>query len=106
MDSNDKLCLRIYNMDRFIKDNLYQNVVICIKRARQIEFDMFEEINSKLNDWLDYSDQFSETEVNFEVQNKIAQYYEKLEKPENIAIKEFENNEITVVESKNESEFV
>ena len=106
MDDNDKLCLRVYNVDKFIKGNLYQNVVICIKRARQIEFDMFEEINSKLSDWIDYSDQFSESETNFEVQNKIARYYERLEKPENIAIKEFENSDLTVTEMKKDSDFV
>ena len=104
MEVNDKLCLRICNMEKFMKDNLYQNIVVCLKRARQVEFDMYEDINSKLSDWIDYSDQFTESETNFKAQNKIAQYYEKLEKPENVAIKEFENDNLVVTEAKEDFE--
>ena len=65
---------------------------------------MYEDINSKLSDWIDYSDQFTESETNFKAQNKIAQYYEKLEKPENVAIKEFENDNLVVTEAKEDFE--
>ena len=59
MTVQDKLCIKPCNMHKFLNGNLYENIVMCIKRAKQIELERFEDITSKLSDWNNYVDNFN-----------------------------------------------
>jgi DNA-directed RNA polymerase subunit K/omega len=69
-------------------DNIYESIVIMSKRSRQIQKDLKEELNKKLKDFASYTDNLEEIFENRE-QIEISKFYERLPKPELIAIQEF-----------------
>jgi DNA-directed RNA polymerase subunit K/omega len=83
------------NMENFIHgtDNVYETVVILAKRANQIGLDLKEELNKKISEFAQTSDNLEEVFENKE-QIEIARYYERLPKPTLIAIQEFLEEQI------------
>lgn len=73
--------------------NIYESVVILYKRANQIALAEKKELSKKLEDFRTDRDTMDEVFENKE-QIEISKYYEKLPKPDLIAISEFEDGEL------------
>ena len=73
--------------------NIYETVVILSKRANQISLAEKKELAKKLEDFRTDRDTIEEVFENRE-QIEISKYYEKLPKPDLIAITEFEDGEL------------
>ena len=73
--------------------NIYETVVILSKRANQIAVAEKKELAKKLEDFRTDRDTMDEVFENRE-QIEISKYYEKLPKPDLIAISEFEDGEL------------
>ena len=74
--------------------NLYETVVILSKRANQIALEEKKEIQKKLEDFRNERDNMEEVFENKE-QIEISKYYERLPKPDLIAIEEFKRGELS-----------
>ncbi len=85
--------------------NIYETVVLLYKRANQIALAEKKELAKKLEDFRTDRDTMDEVFENRE-QIEISKYYEKLPKPDLIAISEFEDGELyyRMAESGNEDE--
>ena len=75
--------------------NIYEAVVIAAKRSNQISVEVKEELNRKLEEFANYSDNLEEVFENRE-QIEISRFYERMPKPTLIALEEFENDQIYV----------
>jgi DNA-directed RNA polymerase subunit K/omega len=73
--------------------NIYESVVIISKRSNQINAELKEELTRKLEEFASTTDNLEEIFENRE-QIEISRYYEKLPKPNAIAIKELLDNKI------------
>ena len=73
--------------------NIYESVVLLYKRANQIALAEKKELAKKLEDFRTDRDTMDEVFENRE-QIEISKYYEKLPKPDLIAISEFEDGEL------------
>lgn len=73
--------------------NIYETVVLLYKRANQIALADKKELAKKLEDFRTDRDTMDEVFENRE-QIEISKYYEKLPKPDLIAISEFEDGEL------------
>ena len=73
---------------------IYETVVILSKRANQISLAEKKELAKKLEDFRTDRDTMDEVFENKE-QIEISKYYEKLPKPDLVAISEFENGELS-----------
>ena len=73
--------------------NIYETVVILSKRANQISLAEKKELAKKLEDFRTDRDTMDEVFENRE-QIEISKYYEKLPKPDLIAITEFEHGDL------------
>jgi len=73
--------------------NIYKAVVIVSKRSNQISVEIKEELNSKLEEFANYSDNLEEVFENRE-QIEISRFYERMPKASLIALDEFENDQI------------
>ncbi|MBR4756703.1 MAG: DNA-directed RNA polymerase subunit omega, partial [Bacteroidales bacterium] len=73
--------------------NIYETVVLLSKRANQIALAEKKELAKKLEDFRTDRDTMDEVFENRE-QIEISKYYEKLPKPDLIAITEFEDGEL------------
>ena len=73
--------------------NIYETVVLLYKRANQIALAEKKELAKKLEDFRTDRDSMDEVFENRE-QIEISKYYEKLPKPDLIAISEFEDGEL------------
>lgn len=76
-----------------ITGNLYQSLVIISKRADQINIEIKDELNRKLEDFASYADNLEEVFENRE-QIEISKHYENLPKPVNYSIQEFIDDKI------------
>ena len=83
--------------------NLYETVVILSKRANQIALEEKKEITKKLEDFRNERDNMEEVFENKE-QIEISKYYERLPKPDLIAIEEFKHGELYYRTAKTENE--
>ncbi len=68
--------------------NVYETVKIIAKRANQINSEIKQELERKLQDFASYADNLEEVFENRE-QIEISRFYEKLPKPSLIATQEF-----------------
>ncbi len=68
--------------------NIYESLAIISKRANQINVEIKEELNKKLEEFASYTDNLEEIFENRE-QIEISKFYERLPKPTLIAIQEF-----------------
>ena len=73
--------------------NLYKAVVIASKRANQISVEIKEELNRKLEEFANYSDNLEEVFENRE-QIEISRFYERMPKATLIALEEFQEDQI------------
>ena len=74
-------------------DNIYESLVIIVKRANQISNNLKEELNGKLSEFASSNDNLEEIFENRE-QIEISKHYERLPKPTLIAVDEFLNDKI------------
>jgi len=75
--------------------NVYKAVVIAAKRANQISSQIKEELNQKLEEFANYSDNLEEVFENRE-QIEISRFYERMPKSTLIALEEFDEDQIYV----------
>ena len=68
--------------------NIYEAVMICSKRANQISVEIKEELNRKLEEFANYTDNLEEVFENRE-QIEISRFYERMPKPTSVATEEF-----------------
>lgn len=73
--------------------NIYETAVIISKRSNQISVEMKQELNRKLEEFANYTDNLEEIFENRE-QIEISKFYERLPKPNLIALQEYEDEEI------------
>mgnify|MGYP001365075094 CR=1 FL=1 len=73
--------------------NIYETVKIISKRANQINMEIKQELEKKLQEFSSYSDNIEEVYENRE-QIEISRFYEKLPKPVLIATQEFIEHKI------------
>ncbi len=73
--------------------NVYESIVLLSKRANQIQVNMKEELNQKLDEFASHSDNLEEIFENRE-QIEVSKYYERLPKPPAIAILEWQGGEL------------
>jgi len=73
--------------------NIYETIIILAKRANQINVEMKQELNNKLEDFSSVADNLEEIFENRE-QIEISRYYEKLPKSSLVALQEFMDNQI------------
>lgn len=76
-------------------ENIYEAVVVAAKRANQISAEIKEELNQKLEEFANYTDNLEEVFENRE-QIEISRFYERLPKPSLIALDELEDDKIFV----------
>ncbi|MDR3308354.1 MAG: DNA-directed RNA polymerase subunit omega [Tannerella sp.] len=83
------------DMSKMWKDtgNVYETVVIVSKRANQISASMKHDLDKKLSEFDNNTDNLEEVFENRE-QIEISRYYEKLPKATLIATKEYEDGDI------------
>jgi DNA-directed RNA polymerase subunit K/omega len=75
--------------------NIYEAVMVCSKRANQIGIEIKEELNRKLEEFANYTDNLEEVFENRE-QIEISKFYERMPKHTLIALDEFERDQIYV----------
>jgi len=76
-------------------ENIYEAVVLASKRANQISVEIKEELNKKLEEFANYTDNLEEVFENRE-QIEISKFYERLPKPSLMALEELEHDKIHV----------
>ena len=81
--------------DKFYEQtgNIYETVVVMAKRANQIESELKQELDKKIEEFTTTNDNLEEIFENRE-QIEIAKFYEKLPKPSLIAVHQFLNEDI------------
>ncbi|MBN1414208.1 MAG: DNA-directed RNA polymerase subunit omega [Bacteroidales bacterium] len=75
--------------------NIYEAVMVCAKRANQIGIEIKEELNRKLEEFANYTDNLEEVFENRE-QIEISKFYERMPKHTLIALDEFERDDIYI----------
>src|SRR4030043_898630 len=80
---------RDLNMLEAKTGNIYEAVMICSKRANQISVEIKEELNRKLEEFANYTDNLEEVFENRE-KIEISKFYERMPKHTLIALDEFE----------------
>lgn len=75
--------------------NLYKAIVIASRRANQISVEIKDELNRKLEEFANYSDNLEEVFENRE-QIEISRFYERMPKATLIALEEFDEDQIYV----------
>ncbi len=73
--------------------NIYKSVAITAKRSNQIQKEIKEELNTKLEEFASYTDNLEEIFENRE-QIEISKFYERLPKPTLIALEELLEDKI------------
>jgi DNA-directed RNA polymerase subunit K/omega len=73
--------------------NIYETITVLSKRSNQINVEMKEELNQKLDEFATSTDNLEEIFENRE-QIEVSGYYERLPKSGAIAIQELENEKI------------
>jgi len=73
--------------------NIYEAVSIIAKRSQQINLDIKKELHEKLDEFATHNDSLEEIFENKE-QIEVSRFYERLPKPQAMAIEEWLNNKI------------
>ena len=74
-------------------ENIYEAISIIAKRANQINGDLKKELVDKLEEFATYNDSLEEVFENKE-QIEVSKFYEKLPKPNAIAVEEWLNGKV------------
>lgn len=99
---NDTVTRNLREIDR-PTGNIYESVMVIARRANQIAAETKQELNRKLTEFANVSDNLEETFENRE-QIEISRYYERLPKPVLIATEEFLEGEVAFAVRQPESE--
>lgn len=83
--------------------NIYEAVSVVAKRSNQISKELKEELNRKLEEFASYTDNLEEVFENRE-QIEISRFYERLPKPNLIALQEYLENNIYFRKAEEEQE--
>ena len=75
--------------------NIFETIVVLSRRSDQLSQDLKKELNSKMEEFVIPNDTLEEVFENRE-QIEISKFYERLAKPQAIAIKELEEDNIYV----------
>ena len=107
MEENKKICenLKPLNMKLFSQENKYKNVIGCIKRVKQLEFERERKNHQKLDEWItyvnnSYNDDNKVSDISPRI--KLSRYFEKLPKVTNIALEEFMNHKFMILDNNEE----
>ena len=84
--------------------NIFETIVVLSRRSDQLSQDLKKELNSKMEEFVIPNDTLEEVFENRE-QIEISKFYERLAKPQSIAIKELEENNIYVRKEEKEESF-
>ena len=76
-----------------VEGNLFETIVLLTKRSNQISREMKEELSQKLEEFGSNSDNLEEVFENRE-QIEISKHYERMAKPQSIAIQELVDGEV------------
>ncbi len=79
--------------------NIYEAITIIAKRANQINTEIKKELLDKLDEFATYSDSLEEVFENKE-QIEVSKFYEKLPKPQALAVQEWLDDKIYYRDSK------
>lgn len=74
-------------------ENIYEALSIIAKRSNQINLDIRKELHEKLDEFATHNDSLEEIFENKE-QIEVSKFYERLPKPQAIAIEEWLNDKI------------
>ena len=84
--------------------NIFETIVVLSRRSDQLSQDLKMELNSKMEEFVIPNDTLEEVFENRE-QIEISKFYERLAKPQAIAIKELEEDNIYVRKEEKEESF-
>ncbi len=84
--------------------NIFETIVVLSRRSDQLSQDLKKELNSKMEEFVIPNDTLEEVFENRE-QIEISKFYERLAKPQAIAIKELEEDNIYVRKDEKEESF-
>ena len=84
--------------------NIFETIVVLSRRSDQLSQDLKKELNSKMEEFVSPNDTLEEVFENRE-QIEISKFYERLAKPQAIAIKELEEDNIYVRNNEEEESF-
>ena len=84
--------------------NIFETIVVLSRRSDQLSQDLKKELNSKMEEFVIPNDTLEEVFENRE-QIEISKFYERLAKPQAIAIKELEEENIYVRKEEKEESF-
>jgi DNA-directed RNA polymerase subunit K/omega len=73
--------------------NIYETITVLAKRANQINVNLKEELQAKLEEFASTTDNLEEIFENRE-QIEVSRFYERLPKPAAIAIQEYEEEKV------------
>ena len=73
--------------------NIYESVVVCAKRANEINREIKKELTEKLSNYISFNDNLEEIHENKE-QIEVSRYFERMPKPALVALEEFLKDEI------------
>ncbi|WP_121665576.1 DNA-directed RNA polymerase subunit omega [Mesonia aquimarina] len=84
-------------------DNIYEAISIVSKRASQINTEIKKELLEKLDEFATYNDSLDEIFENKE-QIEVSKFYERLPKPQALAVQEWLENKIYYRDTKTSEE--
>jgi DNA-directed RNA polymerase subunit K/omega len=84
--------------------NIFETIVVLSRRSDQLSQDLKKELASKMEEFVIPNDTLEEVFENRE-QIEISKFYERLAKPQSIAIKELEDEQIYVRQPEEEINF-
>ena len=94
-ESKAALASKTYNRNEIeaTTGNIYEALSIIAKRSQQINLDIKKELHEKLDEFATHNDSLEEIFENKE-QIEVSRFYERLPKPQAMAIEEWLNNKI------------
>ena len=84
--------------------NIFETIVVLSRRSDQLSQELKKELNSKMEEFVIPNDTLEEVFENRE-QIEISKFYERLAKPQAIAIKELEEDNVYVRKEEKEESF-
>ncbi len=84
--------------------NIFETIVVLSRRSDQLSQELKKELNSKMEEFVIPNDTLEEVFENRE-QIEISKFYERLAKPQAMAIKELEEDNIYVRKEEKEESF-
>ena len=94
-ESKAALTSKTYNRNKIEAStgNIYEALSIIAKRSQQINLDIKKELHEKLDEFATHNDSLEEIFENKE-QIEVSKFYERLPKPQAMAIDEWLNNKV------------